>query len=63
MIVSSRNLESILDCRSTLTSLHRSTDLHNLENELMTVMEPEDSIGRRKMSIESTEMIMDTPEM
>ena len=55
MIVSSQSIDIILD--------RRSTDDQSLEKERMTVMELGDSTRKRRMSMESTEMITDMPEM
>ncbi|KAF2566504.1 hypothetical protein F2Q68_00025374 [Brassica cretica] len=49
--------------RSMLTSPHRSIDVKNSAEELLTFLEPKNSTGKRKMSMESTEMIRDVQEM
>ncbi|KAF3607097.1 hypothetical protein DY000_02048224 [Brassica cretica] len=48
---------------STLTSQHRSTDSHNSVEELLILTVPGNSTGKRRISMESTEMNMDTPEI
>ena len=62
-IASSRRIDITLDRRSTLTSLHRSTDVQNLVEEPLTFLELGNSTGKRRMSMESTEMIRDVQEM
>ncbi|KAF3501043.1 hypothetical protein F2Q69_00041337 [Brassica cretica] len=60
------NLESLaipLDHRSTLTSQHRSTDSQNSAEEPLIPTVPGNSTGRRRMSMASTEMNRDTPEI
>ncbi|KAF3606501.1 hypothetical protein DY000_02049951 [Brassica cretica] len=49
--------------RSMLTCHHRSTDVQNSAEEPLTFLEPENSIGKTKMSKKSTEMIRDVQEI
>ncbi|KAF2557505.1 hypothetical protein F2Q68_00017257 [Brassica cretica] len=49
--------------RSMLTCNHRSTDVQNSAEEPLTFLEPENSIGKTKMSKKSTEMIRDVQEI
>ncbi|WZZ27459.1 hypothetical protein YC2023_010860 [Brassica napus] len=58
-----KNLTIQLKHRSTLPSQHRSTDSQNSAEELMISMVTGNFTGKGKMSMESTEMIGDTPEI
>ncbi|KAF2615798.1 hypothetical protein F2Q70_00012342 [Brassica cretica] len=57
---SNRGLAIQLNHRSTLTSQHRSIEG---QNELAIYWVPGDSTGKRRISMEYTEMIRDTPEI
>ena len=59
---SNRGLDILLDHRSTLTSQHRSTDVLNLAEESLIFSVLGSSTGKRRISVESIEMIRDTPE-
>ena len=58
-----QNLAIQFKHRSTFPSQHRSTDSKNSAEELMISMVTGNFTGKGKMSMESTEMIGDTPEI